>query len=100
MSLGSACGAIFDGRCWTTFAEADSLVHEAAQNGDLEALENGLKTAEADTGDTKIISSIDERNPLGCTPLRLAAAGLFSSLIAISCSSCCDKFIFSGTGAL
>jgi len=78
MSLGSASGPVFDGRCWATFAEADSLVHEAAQKGDLQDLEKGLKAAEADPGDTKIISNIDERNPLGCTPLRLAAAGLNS----------------------
>jgi len=74
MSLGSACGPIFDGRCWATFAETDSVVHEAAQKGDLRELENGL-TAAAETGYAEIISSINERNPLGCTPLRLAAAG-------------------------
>ena len=76
MSLGSACGPVFDGRCWATFADADSLVHVAALKGDLQDLENELKAAEAETSDTKIISSINERNPLGCTPLRLAAAGM------------------------
>jgi len=87
MSLGSACGPVFDGRCWATFAESDSSVHEAAQNGDLDALENGLKAAEAETSD------INERNPLGCTPLRIAAAGLISLLISILCPSCdVDKF--------
>ena len=80
MSLGSACGPVFDGRCWATFAEADSLMHEAAQKGDLQDLENALKSADTETGDTKIIRSINERNPLGCTPLRLAAAGLSRSM--------------------
>jgi len=88
MSLGSASGPVFDGRCWETFAEADSILHEAAQKGDLKELENGLKAA-AETGDTEIINSISERNPLGCTPLRLAAAGLNSRviIIRISCPS-------------
>jgi len=72
MSLGSACGPVFDGRCWATFAEADSLVHEAAQKGDLQELEKGLKAA-VETG-----YNINERNPLGCTALRLAAAGVNS----------------------
>jgi len=80
MSLGSTCGPVFDGRCWATFAEADSVVHEAAQKGDLQKLENGLKAA-AETDYAQIISSIDERNPLGCTPLRLAAAGMNNCLI-------------------
>jgi len=80
MSLGSACGPVFDGRCWETFAETDSVVHEAAQKGDLWDLENGLKSA-AETGYAQIISNINERNPLGCTPLRLAAAGVNSCLV-------------------
>jgi len=84
MSLGSACGPVFDGRCWETFAETDSAVHEAAQKGDLKELENGLKAA-AETDYAKISSNINERNPLGCTPVRLAAAGV-NSLIATSCS--------------
>jgi len=86
MSLGSACGPVFDGRCWTTFAETDSIVHEAAQKGDLHDLANGLKAA-AEAGDTKIISSINERNSLGCTPLRLAAAGqlLFDECVDVRC---------------
>jgi len=70
MSLGSSCGPVFDGRCWETFAETDSTVHEAAQKGDLQTLENGLKSAAETEG-----ANINERNPLGCTPLRLAAAG-------------------------
>jgi len=72
MSLGSACGPVFDGRCWATFAETDSAVHEAAQKGDLQELENGLKAAD-EAG-----YNINERNPLGCTPLRLTAAGVNS----------------------
>jgi len=87
MSLGSACGPVFDGRCWATFAETDSAVHEAAQKGDLQELENGLKAA-VETGYAKIISNINERNPLGCTPLRLAAAGVNSCVITTFYSSC------------
>jgi len=82
MSLGSACGPVFDGRCWATFAETDSAVHEAAQKGDLKELENGLKAA-AETDCAKIINSINERNPLGCTPIRLAAAGVNSLMLLI-----------------
>jgi len=80
MSLGSVCGPVFDGRCWETFAETDSIVHEAAQKGDLHDLDDGLKAA-AESGYAKVISNINERNPLGCTPIRLAAAGMISATI-------------------
>ena len=57
---------------WKSVRETDSPVHRASYAGDVEKLRSLLGQDE----DNEVLNEImNERNPLGCTPLRLAAAG-------------------------
>lgn len=57
---------------WKSLRETDSAVHRASYAGDVEKLRSLLGQDE----DNEVLNEIiNERNPLGCTPLRLAAAG-------------------------
>lgn len=59
---------------WKSFRETDSAVHRASYAGDVEKLRSLLGEDE----DYEVVAEIvNERNPLGCTPIRLASAGSF-----------------------
>jgi len=69
---------------WKSFRETDSAVHRASYAGDVEKLRALL----GDDEDYEVVTEIlNERNPLGCTPLRLAAAGKLIVMCSISLSS-------------
>lgn len=61
----------------------DTPLHQAAYDGDLAELQLHLK-------DKNLALKINDRNRLGCSPLRLAASGKFLLLFSTSLADNCN----------